>query len=121
MAQVANIDNNMLTGAPRVYALNIIFSDESTFHVLQRKTQWKMWHLKKEKLLPECIQQTNTGDGGKVGISSFGTMATKIDTENMDDKLYCDVLQHQLKSSMTQMLKKKSNLFSNKTSLPLLS
>ena len=46
----------------------MIFSAESTFYVLKRKNQCKIWHLEKEKLLPECIQQTNTGDGGKVGI-----------------------------------------------------
>ena len=84
-----------------------IFSDESTFHILKRKNQCKICRLEKKKLL-ECILQIDTGSGGKVGISAFGTTATKIYTENMNGKLYCDVLQHQLKSQMT---KKKSNLF----------
>ena len=74
--------------------------------------------MEKEKLLPECTQQTNTDDDGKVGIwggiSGFDTVATKIYMENMDGKLYCDILQHPLKSSMAQM-SKKSNFFSNKT------
>ena len=48
--------------------------------------------MEKEKLLSKCIQQTNTGDDRKVGISAFGTTATKICTENMDGKLYWDVL-----------------------------
>ena len=85
----------------------VIFSDESTFYVLKRKNQCKIWRLEKEKLLSECIQQTNTGDGGKVGIwggvSGCGATAAKIYMENMDGKLYCDVLQHQLKHSMAQI------------------
>ena len=54
----------------------MIFSEESTFYVLKRKNQCKVYRLEKEKLLTECLQQTNTGDGGKVGIwggiSGFG-------------------------------------------------
>ena len=46
----------------------VIFSDESIFYVLKRKNQCKIWRFEKEKLLPECLQQTNTGGGGKVGI-----------------------------------------------------
>ena len=87
----------------------VIFSDESAFHELKRKNQCKIWHLEKEKLLPECIQQTNTGDGGEDsicgGISGFGTMATKIYTEKMGGRLYCDVLQRQVKPFMAQMPK----------------
>ena len=26
-----------------------------------------MWRLEKEKLIPECLQQTNIGDRGKLG------------------------------------------------------
>ena len=66
--------------------------------------------MEKEKLLLEYLQPTNTGDGGKVGIwagiSGFGTRTTKIYTENMDSKFYCDVVQHQLKSLIVQMTKK---------------
>ena len=87
----------------------VIFSDQSTFYGLKRKNQCKIWRLEKEKLLPECIQQTNTSDGGQVGIwggiSGFSAMAAKIYMENMDRKLYCDVLQHQLKHSMAQIPK----------------
>jgi hypothetical protein len=70
----------------------VIFSDESTFYVLKRKTQCKIWRMEKEKLLPECLQQMNTGDGGKVGIwggiSGFGTTNAKIYIENMNGQLY---------------------------------
>ena len=86
---------------------NVIFSDESTFYVLKRKNQCKIWRLDKEKLLPECLEQTNTGDGGKLGvwggISGFGTTATKIYSENMNGNLYCDVLEHELKQSMRKI------------------
>ena len=34
---------------------NVIFSDESTFYVLNRKNQCKIWRLEKVKLLPECL------------------------------------------------------------------
>ena len=47
---------------------HVIFKDESTFYVLKRQNQCKIWRLEKEKSLPECLQQTNTGDGKKVGI-----------------------------------------------------
>jgi hypothetical protein len=82
----------------------VIFSDESTFYVLKRKKLCKIWRLEKEKLLPECLQQVNTGDGGKIsiwgGISGFGITAAKNYTENMKSNLYCDVLQHELKQSI---------------------
>ena len=75
---------------------NVIFLGESTFYVLKRKNQCKIWRLETEKLLPVCFQQSNTGDGGKVGIlggiSGFGTTNAKIYTENMNGELYCDVL-----------------------------
>ena len=85
---------------------NVIFSDESTFYVLKRKNQCKIWRLEKEKLLPKCLQQTNTGDGGKVGIwgaiSDFGTTNARIYTENMNGHLYCDVLQNEVKQFLAK-------------------
>ena len=93
----------------------VIVSDESTFYVLKRTDQCKIWRLEKEKLLSECIQQANTGDDGKVGIwggiSGFGATAAKIYMEYMDGKLYCDVLQHQLKHSMAQIPKNAKIIF----------
>ena len=46
----------------------VIFFDESTFYVLKRKNQCKIWQLEREKLLPECLQQMNTGDVEAIGI-----------------------------------------------------
>ena len=66
--------------------------------------------MEKEKLLPECLQQTNTGDGGEVGIwsciSDFGTTTANVYTENINGQLYCDVLETELKRSMARFPKK---------------
>ena len=35
----------------------------------------KIWRTDDERLLPGCIQQMNTGDGGKAGIAADGTTA----------------------------------------------
>ena len=61
--------------------------------------------MEKEKLLPECLQQTDTGDGGKGGISGFGTTAAKIYTDNINGQLYCDILQMELKHSLKKIPK----------------
>ena len=86
---------------------NVIFSDESMFYVLKQKNQYEIWRLEKEELLPECLQQTNTGDGGKVGIwggiSGFGTTNAKIYTENMNGELYCDVLQNEMQQFLAKI------------------
>ena len=73
--------------------------------ILSIKTK-KSRRLKKEKLLPECLQQTNAGDGRKMGISSFGTTTAKVYTENTNGQLYCDVLETELKRSMAKFPKK---------------
>ena len=36
--------------------------------MLKRKNRVKIWRTDDEQVLPECVQQMNTGDGGKVGI-----------------------------------------------------
>ena len=85
---------------------NVISSDGSTFYVLKRKNQCKIWRLEKEKLLRECLQQMNTGDGEKVGIwdaiSGFGTTNARIYTENINGQLYCDVLQNEVKQFLAK-------------------
>ena len=91
------------------------FQMSRLFYVLKRKNQCKIWRLEKEKLLPECLEQANTGDGGKVGIwggiSGLGMTTVKIYTENMNGNLYCDVLEHQLMPSIKQMPKKNEVFF----------
>ena len=86
---------------------NIIFSDESTFYVLERKNQVKVWRTDEERLHQDCIQQVNTGRGGKLGIwggiSGQGTTEARVFDENMDGQLYCDVLNNELKRSMAKL------------------
>ena len=53
----------------------------------------KIWRTDDERLLPDCIQQMNTGDGGKAGISADETTAATIFHGTMNGTLYCDVLQ----------------------------
>ena len=55
-----------------------IFTDKSTFYTLQRKTEVKIWRTDDERLLPDCIQQMNNGDNGKVGISGNRTTIARI-------------------------------------------
>ena len=59
------------------------------------------------------MQQTNTGDGGKVriwgGISGFGTTNANIYTENMNGELYCDVLQNEVKQILAKNLGTRKN------------
>ena len=82
---------------------NVIFSDESTFYVLRRKNQCKIWRTDEERLHPDCIQQMNTGDGGKLGISGYGTTLSRIFDENMNGMTYCEVLRHELVQSMSMV------------------
>ena len=84
------------------------FWDEPAFYVLKRKNQCKIWRLEKEKLLPQCLQQTNTGDSGKVGIwggiSDFGATSAEFYTKNMNVELYCNVLQNEVKQYLAKTL-----------------
>ncbi|CAF2982116.1 unnamed protein product, partial [Rotaria sp. Silwood2] len=48
--------------------MNIIFSDETTYYVLQRKKKIMVWRTDAERLSKDCLIDTNTGKGGKVGL-----------------------------------------------------
>ena len=88
----------------------VIFSDESTFYVLKRTNQMKIWRTDDEPLLSECVQQMNTGNDGKVGIwgvvSREGTTRTRISDGNTNEILCCDVLQNELKTPIACLPKK---------------
>ena len=88
-----------------------VFSDESTIDVLKRKNMYKIWRLDKEKLLPECLGLINTGDGGKTGISGFGTTSAKIYIENMDGTMSCKILTNELNQLMAKLPGKTSMVF----------
>ena len=64
-----------------------------------------------ERLLPDCIQQMNTEDGGKTGISADGTTAATIFEGTMNGTLYCDVLQQELIQSMGKLPNKSEYAF----------
>lgn len=63
------------------------------------KSGQNMASLEKEKLLPECLEQTNTGDGGKLGIwgaiSIWDTVPARIYSINMNSDMYIDVLRNE--------------------------
>ena len=67
----------------------------------------KIWTTDDERLLPDCIQQMNTGDGGKAGIwsgiSGDRTTAARIFEGTMNGTLCCDVLQQELTQSMGKL------------------
>ena len=71
----------------------------------------KIWRTDNERLLPDCIQQVNIGDGDKAGISADGTTAATIFEGTMNGTLYCDVLQQELTQSMGKLLNKSAYTF----------
>ena len=85
----------------------VIFSDESMFHVLERKNQVKIWRADEERLHQGCIQKVSTGTEGKLGIwgclSGQGPTEARIFYENMDRQKYCDGLNHELKRSIGKL------------------
>ena len=87
----------------------VIFSDESVFYVLKRKNQVKIWRTNDELLLPECVEQANTGDGGKItiwgGISGYATTLSRTFQENMNSQLYADILEKELQKSIKKLPK----------------
>ena len=93
----------------------VIFRDESTFYLLKRKNQVKIWRKNDERQLPDCIQQMNTGNGDKTGIwagiSGDGTTAATIFERTMNGTLYCDVLQQELTQSMGKLPNKSAYTF----------
>ena len=71
-----------------------------------------IWNLEKEKLLRDCLEQTKLAMVGRWdSISGFGTTTTKVDTENINGQLYCDILETELKRSMTKFLKKTKTVY----------
>ena len=75
----------------------------------------KIWRLDDGRLLPDCIRQMNTGDGGKAGIwagiSADGMSAARIFKGTMNGTLYCDVLQQELTQSMGKLPNKSEYTF----------
>lgn len=94
---------------------NVIFSDESTFYVLQRKNQVKIWRTDEERLHPDCIEQATTGNDGKLGIwggiCGEGPTESRIYDGNMNGDLYCSVLGGGLKRSLNKLRNKSKIIY----------
>ena len=75
----------------------------------------KIWRTDDERLLADCIQQMNAGDGGKAGIwagiSADETTAARIFEGTMNGTLYCEVLQQELTQSMRKLPNKSAYTF----------
>ena len=81
------------------------------FTFLNEKNQVEIWRRDDERLLPDYIQQMNTGDGSKVRISGGGTTTASIFEETMSGTLYSDVLQQELIQSMEKLPNKSAYMF----------
>ena len=88
----------------------VVFSDESTFYVLEKKNQVKIWRTDEEWLHPDCDEQVNTGRGGKLGIrrgiSAQEPTEARIFDENIDGQMYYGILSGELKRSMVKLYDK---------------
>ena len=74
--------------------------------MLERKNQMKIRPTDKEWLHSDCIEQVNTGRGGKLGIcgsiSGQGPTKARIFDENMDGQMYCDIFSGKSKRLMAK-------------------
>jgi hypothetical protein len=79
------------------------------------KNRVKIWRIDDERLMPECVQRMNTGNGGKMGILGVimreGTTMARIFNDSMNGAVYCDVLETELKESMKSFRRKSDHFF----------
>ena len=71
----------------------------------------KIWRTDHERVLPDCIQQMNTGAGIKVGIAGDGAITARIFEGIRNRTLYCDVMQQELTQSMGKLPNKSAYMF----------
>ncbi|CAF3421956.1 unnamed protein product, partial [Rotaria sp. Silwood2] len=73
----------------------VLFSDESTFYVIKRKSETKIWRTKDEQWKEGCMAVAATGGGGRVGFWSVitwqGTGCFRVYSENTNSDVYCDI------------------------------
>ncbi|CAF3067452.1 unnamed protein product, partial [Rotaria sp. Silwood2] len=78
----------------------VLFSDESTFYVIKRKSETKIWRTKDEQWKEGCMAVAATGGGGRVGFWSVitwqGTGCFRVYSENTNSDVYCDILDNYL-------------------------
>ena len=85
---------------------HMIFSDESTFYVLKRKNQWKIWHLEKKnchrsaynKRILMMVEKLEFGGN----ISGIGATNAKIYIENINGELHCGILRNEMKQFLAK-------------------
>ena len=100
---------NIVIGLPMTGVT--LFSVMRQHFVLRRKNQCKIWRTDEERLHPDCIQQMNTDDGGKLPIWDYGRTLSRIFDENMNGMTYCEVLRHELVQSMSMVPNKSELIF----------
>ena len=85
----------------------MIYSDESTFYVLERENQVKIWRTDEEQLYLDCIEQVYTGRGRKLGIwrdiSAQEPTEARSSDEIMDGQMYYGIFGRELKQSMAKL------------------
>ena len=80
----------------------VLFSDESIFYVIKRKSETKIWRTKDEQWKEGCmnVAATGGGGGGRIGfwgvISWEGTGCFRAYNENTNSSVYCDILDNYL-------------------------
>ena len=79
---------------------NVLFSDESTFYVIKRKSETKIWRTKTDQWREGCMEVAATGGGGRVSfwgvITWQGIGCCRIYNENTNSNVYCDILENYL-------------------------
>lgn len=78
----------------------VLFSDESTFYVIKRKSETKIWRTKDEKWRDGCMAVAVAGRGGRAGfwgvITWKGAGCFRVYTENTNSEVYCNMLENYL-------------------------
>jgi transposase len=87
---------------------SVIFSDESNFQLINRKNTPLVRRFKHEKYKPQFIKNRVQAGGGSIGIwgciSMNGTGCSKVYSGSMDQHLYIDTLENELKPSIELLI-----------------
>ena len=78
----------------------VIFSDESTFYVIKRNNEVKIWRTKDEQWKEGCMEVAASGGGGRINfwgaIASEETGCFRIYSEYTNSDVYCDIFDNYL-------------------------
>lgn len=88
---------------------DILFSDESNFKIVNRKTKPTVWRYREEKYSEKMIMPRKQGGGGSIGIwgciGEFGAGCCSIFPGRMNQHRYLDLLEDHLRPSIDLMEK----------------